>query len=268
MHLVGVHSPATTMHPNGGCDRGIWRCHFLGAMRDLVPNTLETFCTDPLCDPHIARSEELIELGDHVAADRVRLCGAVNAWPRTRYCHRRDCPSCAEYLSTRYSARVLEGVRSFRGHAILVGLFAVTVRLSALGSGFKLFRRSLGLLRRRQVMKLFVLGGAGALEPKLVANRCWWNLHAHVLLDVDGGQLPEADIGRQWRELTGGTFSLDPEHPSVRSTTGFSKYSTKTDSWAPRPGQLTTSELAHHREGIRGRQLVICWGTARRGGAR
>lgn len=223
--------------------------------------SLEAVSPLPLVDVQEARASELRALGDYTGAHRVLMCGAEGApWGR-RWCRRRDCPACAQAAAARNAARVLEGMRRFRGESTVAVLLTSTVPLSRLAEGIEGFRAALSTLRKRDCFRN-VLGGAGGIETKVTANEHMVNLHAHLALDV-AGELPEQEIASAWRELTGrGRFSVDPENPEVLSPVRFSKYATKPDTWSPEPGSLSLEALDLLRRGVKGKRLAVSWGTA------
>lgn len=222
--------------------------------------SLDALSPLPLVDVQEARASELRALGDYTGAHRVLMCGAEGApWGR-RWCRRRDCPQCAQAAAARNAARVLEGMRRFRGESTVAVLLTSTVPLSRLAEGIEGFRAALSTLRKRDCFRN-VLGGAGAIETKVVKNESRVNLHAHLALDCTG-ELDEATISQHWAELTGGRFSVDPQNPEVLSPQRFSKYVSKPDTWCPEPGSLSLEAFDLLRRGVRGKKFAVAWGTA------
>lgn len=222
--------------------------------------SLDALSPLPLVDVQEARASELRALGDYTGAHRVLMCGAEGApWGR-RWCRRRDCPACAQAAATRNAARVLEGMRRFRGESTVAVLLTSTVPLSRLAEGIKGFRAALSTLRKRDCIRN-VLGAVGGIETKVTANEHMVNLHAHLALDVSG-DLDERAIASAWRELTGGRFSVDPENREVLSPQRFGKYVSKPDTWSPEPGSLSLEALDLLRRGVKGKRLAVAWGTA------
>jgi hypothetical protein len=123
------------------------------------------------------------------------------------------------------------------------------------------FRKALVRLRRRQVFD-GVAGGVGAIEPKVSNDLSGYNLHAHVVLDA--GEDDVADVDDTWRAITGGgRFSIDPNRPEPDDEEALATYVSKTDEWDPSPGSLDLARLDVVRTAIRGKQLVVVWGSAR-----
>ena len=119
-------------------------------------------------------------------------------------------------------------------------------------------RQALALLRARRCMKE-VGGGVGAIEPRLADNEKRWTVHAHIALD---GTWNDQEVACAWRSLTNGRgrFSRD-KRAGILAPRQLAAYVTKADSWCPRPGALSIPNLGELRSAIRGRRVVIAWGT-------
>lgn len=123
------------------------------------------------------------------------------------------------------------------------------------------YRQCLARLRRRKCFRL-VRAGIGAIETKLTEDADAWNVHAHLVLDVD--DLDVEEVKRVWHELTDGlgTFSPDQTDPCLHRThvRRLATYATKADTWSPVPGDLDLKRLELLRSAIKGRRLLIEWG--------
>lgn len=183
---------------------------------------------------------------DFNGAVRISNCGTTRRarWfskrYQSRYCRRRDCPGCGPLLARTNANRVAPSIGRMRNR--LVTLFTYPVKWRP-GDDPKVaqtmvtaFRKALLRLRRRRFFVRSIAGGAGAIETKLANDLAGFNLHAHIV--------------------------LDPDHPEVRNADALASYVTRDETWDPNPGSIDLARLDVVRQAIRGRQLVIAWGSA------
>lgn len=130
--------------------------------------------------------------------------------------------------------------------------------LDALGEG-------LVVLKRRRFFARCVLGGAGALHPKLDESGRAWSAHLHLALDVaPGAELDLERVRGIWFQLTGGEVHDQP----LRSAWGWCGYAMRagrSKDYAPATGEMDLRRFALLLRGIHRRRLIVAWGTGRRG---
>lgn len=199
---------------------------------------------------------------------RLAACGR-NAWvyvdaqnPRrykltADYCHDRFCVPCA-----RRKAR--ETARMLREHVPDQPTLFVTLTLKPDGRTLQalvdLLLKSFAALRRTQVWKTTVRGGACFVELKRSKGVDGWNVHAHVL--CESNWIPHQALKDTWAHITGGSFIVDVRR--VRTLSDLARYVTKyvskgiPDALARNPEHLDDALTA-----LRGRRLCSTFGTWR-----
>jgi hypothetical protein len=109
--------------------------------------------------------------------------------------------------------------------------------------------------------------GVGAIEMPLTKDGQRWALHLHGIVDLcaSDGQLEEWRVRAQaeWRELTGQPGAVW-EVEDLRDPHALLRYAVKSrrnKSWSPSPVDLPTRLRVHLDRAIRGKQLVVQWGS-------
>lgn len=232
----------------------------------------------PAAEPHIAGScrrtisdelfdreqqeaaEELERLGEHKRASRVRQCGSFGA----RRCHDRRCPRCTAAVATNNARRALFALGGFKFPAFLT-LTLPSHGPARLEGCLHAFRAGLVTWRRRVAVKGLIAGGIGGIEPHLDRNQMLWAVHAHLLLDGATPGLNVDPLRAGWLDVTGGRGRLLVPNggAAVKSPARAAAYATKRDDWAPPPGALPERALAQLVRSIKGKRLLVVWGTAR-----
>jgi hypothetical protein len=122
------------------------------------------------------------------------------------------------------------------------------------------FRKAFAKIRRRKCFRN-VRTGCGAIEPKLANNRRMWAVHSHLIMDTDN--IDFGELNEVWRVYTRrrGKFEAAPEPivDRVRQS-NLASYITKSDTWCPKPGTMSSNNLETLINAIHGRQLLIRWG--------
>jgi hypothetical protein len=89
-------------------------------------------------------------------------------------------------------------------------------------------------------------------------------VHSHLVLDCSAATDFDA-LGAAWKAATAGKgrLLLPKGGPDVRDPLAAASYLTKAADWSPRPGALPLSVLGALFDRIRGRRLLLRWGTGR-----
>jgi hypothetical protein len=127
------------------------------------------------------------------------------------------------------------------------------------------FRVGLLTWRRRAAVSKLVSGGVGGIEPHLDRKQVLWAVHSHLLLDSTALALNVEALREAWTDVTGGRGRLlePPGGPVVKSPARAAAYATKRDDWAPAPGALPERAMALLVKSIKGKRLMVAWGTGR-----
>ncbi len=216
-----------------------------------------------LLDPHEGRAIELDDLGESRRAKLVLLCSAAGTGFPLRTCKQRACPTCSQNVAIRNSRKALNRIEQMT-FKTLVLITVCSRSLLDLGSTITLFKQALSRLRER-VCFSNVRAGVGGLEPKLSDDKTFWEVHAHLVLDVDPALLDVARVHANWTRLINdrhGKFCAEA-NPCVRSPRAIAIYMTKTWDWSPPPGTMDSPRLGLLFRAMRGRRLVIAWGPLR-----
>lgn len=231
---------------------------------ELLPK--ETFMQNlaALEDPQAARAKELESLGEHRRAQRVLACRNPESLHPKQTCKQRLCPGCAAHYAQQ---------NAWKADAIISQMLRPVVTLFTMSSKaiydlnetITRFRAALTKIRRRKVLSN-VRSAVGAIETAQATEGNRWNVHVHLVVDALDG-LDEAGINTAWRKLTNSRGTFGTNGPP-RSTSALSVYLTKSETWCPPPGALTSKGLDVLRRGIHGRQLLVRWGAARSLGVR
>lgn len=198
-------------------------------------------------------------------ADRVRGCTPLDGegW---RTCKQRECPACAFRLSEHRVWEFAGAIRRMRNPVLIL----VTYRsrsLDDLADTLADFRLMVTTLLRKRVRGL--RGALGVIEPKLSADRHFWAVHGHVVLDVDAVRWMQARA--DWHHLTDGRGRLSEDARPVhrRSPFALARYLAKGTDACPPPGTMRLSLLARLWPALYRRQLVLMRGPdVRRGRAK
>ena len=211
-------------------------------------------------DDRDLRAAELMELEQHTRADRVRACGTFG----NRRCGERLCPSCKKATASVNKDLALLAVARFPAPHF------VTLTLPSrgpfrLGDAIGEFRARLVVWRRRAVIARVVRGGVGGVEPHLDRARVLWAVHAHLILDVVAQAIDWPVLGEEWARITSdrGLLLLPRGGSRVRSLVDAARYVTKPDDWCPDPGELPLRALEELAKGMRGKRVMVAWGTGR-----
>jgi len=224
-------------------------------------------------DQHETRAKELDALGKGKQALRVRTCGSrafFKGYPVRSECKIRVCPSCAARVASKNAEHVVNAVILFANQ---VAYLLTMPPMRNLEDSWDRFRQALAKVRRLAAFRRAVAGGVSAIETRLGADGKW-QVHAHLILDADGLDL--ATIRAAWRKLTAlpGTnwhgdfqFHRDPK-VDLRYLRKFAEYICKADTWCPPPANLPTPATQNRLEQLlavmRGKHLLIAWGTGRK----
>lgn len=207
------------------------------------------------------RALELEELQLPRLAVRVRKCGTFCDGRKWRCKIRGWCPTCSADLAERYAAEFAAAIRRIRSPSVfLITLPVFTLR--GLAEAIDRFKSSLAtLLRRRSTRD--VRGSICFIEPKTSdARHARWNVHAHLVLDVDPERLDVDAIATEWKALTKGRFSVHPERARVIAPRDLAAYATKPETWSPPAGtRLDVLEIL--MDAIKHRRLLSMTGSAR-----
>ncbi len=213
---------------------------------------------------HDRRAAELEEMGRHKHADRIRSCGLQFGF-RTSRCQLRFCPSCSEHKSRTYRHRMASDIRKMEKPKMV--LFSLPVYPHEnLKEAVSRFRKCLRRLRQRKVFRS-VERGSGGVEVSHceLDSKAKWNVHAHVVIDVDN---PNYDAYKNaWSQITGhGQFGENPNGDAVRkgAENDAATYACKSDTWCPEPGSQDTEELETLISALHGRQISVRWGFRRK----
>lgn len=213
---------------------------------------------DLIHEPQELRAQELEKLGYMTMAARVRSCGWTVGGFRT--CKLRLCTECGRRIASRNADLVIAALATMK-HPVEVffsyrsmGLGAPTLRAAVSG-----FRHGLRLLRDRRVFA-HVRAGIGAIETKLSVDMTVWLVHAHTALDIDGA-LDAGLVTAAWKKVTKDRGDEVDVRKPIYSHTAFGKYVTKADTWCPTPGSVPVHLLDIVARGVRGRRLLVTWGT-------
>lgn len=216
-------------------------------------------------DEQEARALELDEMGEPKRARRVRECGNPSGrYLLTRYCGDRTCPGCSQYKSSVRAKKMIVALGCMRSKVFCTALLVTTTNDErALREGITQLRRLLGRLRRRKVFR-FVLGGYGGLEVPRTPDGQGWRIHAHLVLDVPPELFDVPAVEAAWKDLTDGRgeFWVDEEE-EVEDDASVAFYVFKTLTTSPPPGDTSRSAFAALVGGLRGKRLVIAWGSGK-----
>lgn len=231
-------------------------------------------------DPHDAAARVQDLLGYHRRALRIRQCGHPNnpasPYPGRR-CNLRQCPTCSKIIAAKNGSKMADAIRRMTNPILTLFSMIVPMRSSRdLNSALADFRAAFTEIRRKQCFS-GVKGAVGAIETKVTENGAF-NLHAHLVLDVDHVDVAEADTA--WRTLIqprsqkpekprsktarhrrSGSFSIAAEKVP-KDVDALAIYSTKSSTWSPSPGNLDMPHLRSIQRAIWRRQLLIRWGSA------
>ena len=211
-------------------------------------------------DPQVVRAEELRGVGQLRAAGCVEGCGV-----RYPTCQQRTCPRCAERRARQRRGQACRLIQRM-GHPYF---FTATIRVPV-GHVPRLdrFRDVLFKLRHRDCFDV-VRAGVGGLELRLSKDGRFWDLHAHVVLDLTG-RLSVAAVDAAWRELTRsrrtgrhqGRFLPHPRRPAVDRANAWvlGRYLSKARGWCPPPGEIPLERFDEWRQAVRSVRLPISWG--------
>lgn len=132
--------------------------------------------------------------------------------------------------------------------------------LDDLAATVSAWRKALTALRRRALFRP-VRAGCGALETRLSRQPSRWDVHAHLVLDVD--ELDFAAVTAAWRgyhEDRGVFKAAHRPEVDMGNVIRLSAYTAKADTWCPAPGKMSTAELNALLAGLRSKQLLVRWG--------
>jgi hypothetical protein len=151
------------------------------------------------------------------------------------------------------------------GRPIFVTLTLPTEGPFRLSTGLDDYREALLRWRRSNPVARVVKGGVGGLEPHFARSKALWAVHAHLLLDVTPS-VDLDDLGERWGIATAdrGLFLIPPNRGAdVESLADSARYATKARDWCPTPGALPLTALDALFRAMRGRRVLIAWGTGR-----
>jgi hypothetical protein len=207
------------------------------------------------------RALELEELQLPRLAVRVRKCGTFCDGRKWRCKIRGWCPTCSADLAERYGADFAVAIQRMKFPSVFLITLPV-FRLRGLAEAIDAFKSSFAMLLRRRTTR-DVSGSICFLEPKMAdTRRARWNLHAHLVLDVDPERLDVDAIATEWKALTKGRFSVHPESARVIAPRDLATYATKPDTWSPSAGtRLDVLEIL--MDAIKHRRLLTTTGSAR-----
>lgn len=231
-------------------------------------------------DPHEAAARVQDLLGYHRRALRIRQCGhptnPASPYPGRR-CNLRQCPTCSKFIAAKNGNKMADAIRRMTNPVLTLFSMIVPMRNSRdLKSALADFRAAFTEIRRKQCLA-GVKGGVGAIETKVTEHGAF-NLHAHLVLDLDHVDVADADA--TWRALIqprsknaerrrtktlrhhrSGSFSIAADKVP-KDVDALAIYSTKSTTWNPPPGKLDTPHLRAIQRAIWRRQLLIRWGSA------
>jgi len=227
-------------------------------LRPAFQPPLEGSC-EALGQLNDARGAELEAMNYDVRAKRVRECGAVSR----RVCKLPYCPSCGARKAARNADLAIVAAARFE-RPIFATLTRPTEGPFRLAAGLDHYRDALLRWRRSNPVARVVRGGVGGLEPHLDRARSLWAVHAHLLLDVTAS-VDLDDLAERWGIATGdrGLFLISAKGADVESLTDSARYATKARDWCPPPGALPLTALNALFRAMRGRRVLIAWGTGR-----
>jgi hypothetical protein len=212
---------------------------------------------------HEARAAELAAIGLDNKADRVLKCGADRHGALK--CKQRVCPTCAAGKAR--ANAVSAGARSAKfSRPMFITLTVGPRGQHGLREGLDSFRRALSVWRRKAVVKRFVKGATGGIEPKYSARQLpLWLVHGHFIIDAAPGIDLDA-LAAAWLDATGGKGRLlvPPKlGADVQDVERAAAYLSKHADWSPRPGMLPDAALHQLFQSLHGRQLLLRWGTGK-----
>lgn len=210
---------------------------------------------DPTDPDEQAQDLELPGCAGDVLTLLCNECGHKHPVPTT--CDRRTCPYCAQ---RRYKELVA-------GYAHLQERLEdpkfLTLTLRAGDDPEALVDRiieAFGKLRRRAIFEE-QRGGFYAVECKPpTEEHPGWNVHLHAL--VDGPYIPQAELARVWKELTGDSYVVDVRwcrKPSA-AVAYILGYTTKGSKVAETWGDVDGQTRRRYEEAVKDRRLVQTFG--------
>jgi hypothetical protein len=172
-------------------------------------------------------------------------------------CHDRFCLPCSRERSHTIALNVLNQIEGTQVRFLTLTLKSTDEPLASLLD--KLYA-SFDALRRRAFWKRRVKGGVAFLETKRNDSAHRWHPHFHIL--IEGGFMPQKDLKRIWRQITGDSFIIDIRLVRDRGlvTRYITKYASKPfdNTYVNRPHRLDEAILA-----LKGRKLAVTFGTWR-----
>ena len=181
-----------------------------------------------------------------------RTCGAKLIVPVR--CKSRFCFRCARLRSRELVAKYLPVLAVMKNRKFLT-LTLKDVPRGKLNAARREIVRCLGKLRRR---KLFqgVRAGVWALDVTFDGD---WHVHVHVI--IDGPYIRQADLSREWAQITAGSpvVWIEKCRGLVKASKELLKYVAKF--WKI-DDHLAMQEL---KVAFKGKKQVDCWGAARSG---
>jgi hypothetical protein len=181
-------------------------------------------------------------------------------------CKQRCCSYCAERRARDLAAMLVWRGRHYRQPAAVL-ITCPSKTLFDLPAALGLLRGGIAALRRRRWFMTAFPAGCLAIETPVTADGHRWALHAHGVLElpVDSPAL-RARCEQAWRAavgMPGALFSIEPVR-DVRALLGYALKLGRDKSWAPLPGDLSPTLMAHLDTALRGRRLTIVWGPSER----
>lgn len=170
-------------------------------------------------------------------------------------CRSRLCPRCRVFRRNELTAKLMEAVRRMDARRF------VTLTLQScddpLRDQLKHLRESFSRLRRSNLWRARVTGGAYCVEVTFNREARQWHPHLHAI--VDGKYVPKRDLVEAWRLASSGSYIVDIA--SVSSASSVVAYVTKYVAKSDDSSSIPTPQIAEWAVEVHGLRLVHTFGS-------